>query len=408
MGGADIIPGVSGGTVALILGIYNRLVHAISRFDFTLLNHLSKREWAKAAEYVDLRFLITLGTGIATGILGLASMMHFLLEDQEHISIHSLNAPEKIVQLNVGTAHGGLSVGTVCTVFRQNRETKQFEKITTLQIDSFEEPEGEGASTVRPAIAKPVNGDSIADIKPTDVITHDSTRRPLTMAAFFGLILASGILVARMIHKWDLQRVGMAILGCVASYVLVGLFPVAPLAGNGYLFLCGMLAICAMILPGISGAFILLVLGVYGDVTGLLRAILHRQATPETILSIFIFAVGCGIGLISFSKILNRLLNRYEQTTMAVLCGVMLGSLRKIWPFKHDLTPDAIEFREKVYENIMPESFDGKTWLMFGIMLVAAGSVFLLDRLTSGIEDHPLLDDDEAASSDSSAGTAQA
>ena len=169
-----------------------------------------------------------------------------------------------------------------------------------------------------------------------------------------------------------------------------------------------MLAICAMILPGISGAFILLVLGVYGDVTGLLRAILHRQATPETILSIFIFAVGCGIGLISFSKILNRLLNRYEQTTMAVLCGVMLGSLRKIWPFKHDLTPDAIEFREKVYENIMPESFDGKTWLMFGIMLVAAGSVFLLDRLTSGIEDHPLLDDDEAASSDSSAGTAQA
>ena len=107
MGGADVIPGVSGGTVALIVGIYDRLVRAISRFDTQLLGHVRRREWRAAAEHVDLRFLVTLGLGIGTGILSLASLMHYLLEDQEHVAIHSIDRERNFVVLNVeiGRAH---------------------------------------------------------------------------------------------------------------------------------------------------------------------------------------------------------------------------------------------------------------------------------------------------------------
>ncbi|GAB4136008.1 MAG: hypothetical protein Tsb009_02850 [Planctomycetaceae bacterium] len=398
MGGADIIPGVSGGTVALILGIYNRLVRAISHFDLTLLDHLRKGEWSKAMAHVDFRFLFTLGIGIASGILGLASLMHHLLEDQEYITIHSVHSAEKMVRLNVGTAHGGLPVGTECQVYRKNPQSDQFEIVARLSIESYED--SEQTTGMRTAVAKPVGDSSLDSIQVTDIVSHPSTRRPLTLAAFFGMILASGFLVARMIERWSPSRWIAVIAGAVASYWLVGQFPVAPMEGNLYLFLCGMLAICAMILPGISGAYILLILGVYADVTGLLRDVLHRQATQETGISILVFATGCGIGLISFSKLLNRLLGRHEQATMAVLCGIMLGSLRKIWPFKRDLTPDAISFSEKLFVNSWPDSLDGHVLLTFALMIVSAGLVLFLDFLTAGHEHHPLQ---SSAKSDSPA-----
>lgn len=389
MGGADVVPGVSGGTVALILGIYDRLVRAVSRFDLQLLGLLRKREWTAAAEHVDLRFLATLGIGIASGIIGLASTMHFLLEDQEHISIHSLQPNSGTVRLNVGATHGGLAVGTRCSVLRRDPKTAQYVTVAELTIESYEEAQGSGVSNVRLAVAKPVDGATIAKIETDDVVTHESTRRPLTMAAFFGMILASGILVAWMVDEWTIHRGVAAVIGAVASFLLVGPLAVPSGEGNIYLFFCGMLAICAMILPGISGAYILLILGVYSEVTGLLRSVVHRQANPEILFSIAIFIAGCAIGLVSFSKLLNRFLRRHRQTTIAVLCGVMLGSLRKIWPFKNDLTPDASRFRDKILENVWPESFNGQTVIAFGVMVAAAGAVFLLDRLTAGHEHHP-------------------
>ena len=177
MGGADIIPGVSGGTMALILNIYQRLVTAISRFDLTLLSLLKEKKWKRAAAHVDFRFLLFLGFGVVLGIGSLASVMHYLLLEQ---------------------------------------------------------------------------------------------REP-TSAAFFGLIAASSVLVARMIPRWRVSEGLLAAIGAVIAYVVVGL----PLLTNPpdsylYLFGAGVIAICAMILPGISGAFILVILGKYDDITGMI------------------------------------------------------------------------------------------------------------------------------------------
>ncbi|MFQ5733852.1 MAG: DUF368 domain-containing protein, partial [Planctomycetaceae bacterium] len=357
MGGADVVPGVSGGTVALILGIYGRLVRAISCVDGAVLRHLRRGEWRAAAEHVDFRFLLFLGIGIVGGIIGLASLMHYLLEDQEHVTLHSINRDDGRVLLNVGAQAGGVPVGTVCPVYRREGDGRRFRQIGGLRIESYrDQPEEE--RSVRTAVAKPVGTFTVAGMQPDDVVAQPSTRRPFALAAFFGLILASTVLVGRMNDRWTLGAVLLAIAGAAFSFWLVGRFPVKPWEGDGYLFLCGVLAICAMILPGISGAFILLILGVYSDVTGLLRTTLRGEATEATAVSIAVFMAGCVIGLLSFSKLLNWLLGRYRILTMAVLCGFMAGSLRKIWPFKHDLTPDEHRYKAKLFDNIWPESFD--------------------------------------------------
>ncbi len=300
MGGADIIPGVSGGTVALILGIYDRLVSAISRFDLTLLGHLRRGEWAMAAKHFDLRFLVALGSGIGLGVAGLASLMHYLLEHQ---------------------------------------------------------------------------------------------RQP-TFAVFFGLILASSVLVARMVERWNAVALVCFVAGTVGAYQLVGLPLLAsPPPGNAYVFMCGCVAICAMILPGISGAFILLILGKYSDITALLRGVLHFDITLATITTLAAFMTGCLVGLLSFSKFLRWLLVRHESPTMAVLCGFMAGSLRKIWPFKRDLTPEVVEFKLKQFENMLPQQFDGQVGLAILLAIVAIAFVFSLDRLTAGHEHIPPLEE---------------
>jgi putative membrane protein len=289
MGGADIIPGVSGGTVALILGIYQRLVKAVSHFDLTLLQFVRQRNWSAAARHIDLRFLVALGCGVVGGIAGLASLMHYLLEHH---------------------------------------------------------------------------------------------RQP-TYAAFFGLILASCVLVAGAVRGWPLYRVLALLGGAVAAFWLVGLpFLQSPPPGNAYVFFSGAVAICAMILPGISGAFILLILGKYEEVTQLLRDLLRLDFSVEAVVTVAVFVAGCVVGLLSFSKILRWLLGRHEMTTLAVLCGVMAGSLRKIWPFKQDLTPEVAEPKRKLYENIWPDLGDGQVWLAILIAIAAAALVFGLDWLT--------------------------
>ena len=289
MGGADIIPGVSGGTVALILGIYSRLVTAITRFDATLIRLLIQRQWQAAVVHVDLRFLVALGTGILLGIGGLATLMHHLLENH-------------------------------------------------LQV---------------------------------------------TFAAFFGMILASCWLVGRAVPHWRATEVVAAALAAIFAYWLVGL-PLLqqPPDGNGYTFLCGVLGICAMILPGISGSFILLILGKYSDITGLLKDVLHGHVSVAALTTIAVFVVGCAVGLLGFSRVLKWLLSRFEPTTMAALCGFMAGSLRKIWPFKLDLTPDLTEFKHKLYENVAPNFGRLESWYCLAAIVIAGGLVLLLDRMT--------------------------
>lgn len=286
MGGADIIPGVSGGTMALILGIYERLVTAVSHFDLTFLGQLRKRQWAKAAEHCDLRFLATLLCGILVGIAGLATLMHYLLRD--HLE--------------------------------------------------------------------------------------------LTLSAFFGLILASSLVVARSMERWNILNALFAAAGGAFAYWLVGQPFSKGAEGYAYLFLCGTVAICAMILPGISGAFILLIMGKYKFVTGVIKDLVHGKLTGDNVLVMAVFGIGCVVGLLTFSKFLRWLLARYHGQTMAVLCGFMIGSLRRIWPYK--VKPgvgEELDVTQSRLSNAWPETFDAQVAAAIALAIAAAAFVLVLD-----------------------------
>jgi len=308
MGGADIIPGVSGGTVALILGIYERLIEAISRVDAHFFGLVKKRQFKDAATYLDLRFLIALGLGIGIGIVSLAGTMHHLLLHQ----------------------------------------------------------------------------------------------RTWTLAAFFGLIAASSWLVAKIVDRWSPAAVVALIGGAGFAFWLVGLpLLLDPPNSLLYMFFCGSVAICAMILPGISGAFILLLLGKYVEITGMIKGVIHGEISGEIILTIIVFAMGCLLGLLGFSKFLKWLLARHTNLTMATLCGFMIGSLRKLFPFQQDVTPEVTELKHKVFLNRPFNEIDvtGELLPALVVMIVAAAFVLVLSHLSNmkqQIEDVEADDTDAA------------
>ncbi len=287
MGAADIIPGVSGGTMALIVGIYERLVTAISHVDTLLIGQIRRRKWLAAAEHLDLAFLIALLCGILTGVGCMAGLMHYLLE--EHV-------------------------------------------VSTL-------------------------------------------------AAFFGLILASSLIVARSVEHWNATKILLLLVGCAFAYWLVGRPEgIADTESRAYLFVCGMVAICAMILPGISGAFILLIMGRYHYITGILKDLTHGELTLANILPLLIFGAGCVVGILSFSKFLRWLLARYHGQTMAVMCGFILGSLRRVWPLKQ--WPDEGPDIKSQYQNILPQTFDGQVALALALAATAFVFVIFLDKIS--------------------------
>jgi putative membrane protein len=236
MGAADIVPGVSGGTMAFITGIYARLLGSLRAFDMACLKLVLRGEIKAAWAHVDGSFLFTLVLGIATSILTLARLLSWLLENH------------------------------------------------------------------------PV---------------------PL-WAFFFGLILASALILLRQVERWSPTRIIILLLGvCIA--VFIALSPqVAINATLPLVFLSGFLAICAMILPGISGSFILVLLGMYGTVLSALKSL--------DIVFIAVFAFGAAGGLMCFSRILHWLLSRYHELTMALLTGFLFGSLTVVWPWKQVLS----------------------------------------------------------------------
>lgn len=295
MGCADVVPGVSGGTVALVIGIYQRLVGALSRFDRTLIQLLRQRQWRKAAEHVDLRFLI-----------GLA---------------------------------GGVLIGFVVMTLAMNR------------------------------ILKSENG------------------RPLLMAAFFGMIFASSVLVARMIRPQEPRQATAAwlaaLLGAAAMLSLLWLRDPAAEAATepspGFLFVCAATAICAMILPGISGAMVLLLWGVYAYLADIPHLLLHGEQVGKSLQTIAIFGAGCVVGLLSIAKILRWLLERHHAVTLACLCGVMVGALPQIWPFQRDLTPQVEEIKFKQFQPYWPDHWPSITVQIVLITVAAAAFVFAVD-----------------------------
>ncbi len=282
MGTADVIPGVSGGTVAFITGIYEELLHSIKSIDkeaFQLLFQVRITEFWKK---INGPFLLCVLGGIVTSLVSLAGLMTYLLEHHP------------------------------------------------IQIWSF----------------------------------------------FFGLILISSPLILRDIKKWNIGIVASFIIGIFGAYMITILSPTETPTNLFFIFFCGALAICAMILPGISGAFILLLIGKY--------EYMITALTEINIPVILVFVVGCFFGLLGFSRLLSWILDRFRFLTLALLAGFMLGSLNKVWPWK-----EVTLFRLN-HQGVRIPAFDRSIWpwdylertgqdpLLFNAILFAALGVFLV------------------------------
>lgn len=287
MGAADIVPGVSGGTIAFITGIYDTLLASIRAFDLAFAARLWRLDPGGAWEHVNGRFLLPLLAGIATSIFTLARLISWLLD------------------------------------------------------------------------AYPV---------------------PL-WAFFFGLILASAIVLLRQVEAWTGPRVAALLLGVLAAGAVALAPPASLQLGMPGVFLAGFLAICAMILPGISGSFILVLLGMYGTVLTALKSL--------DVAFMLVFAAGAGAGLLCFSRLLHWLLHRYHQATMATLTGFLFGSLAVVWPWKRVLdwvVGSHGEMKPAQQLPVPPWEFAAATGQepMLGLCIVLAGLgvvlVWLIDR----------------------------
>ncbi len=283
MGASDVVPGVSGGTMAFILGIYEELINAIKSFDLKSLQLLLTGKVRLLLERVSWQFLLALGIGILTAIFSLAEILSWLLQN------------------------------------------------------------------------KPV----------------------LIWSFFLGLILASVVSVSRRVEHWKVSTWICLLGGIIGTYILVGLVPVATPNAPWFLFMSGAIAICAMILPGISGSFILVLLGKYQYI---LEAVNKRD-----FFTLLLVAAGAGAGIMVFSRLLGWLLKKHHDLMVAILTGLMLGSLRKVWPWKETLESMTTNRHGKVVpivqSNILPLQWDMEVGLAIALMAGGLITVLILDRM---------------------------
>jgi len=193
---------------------------------------------------------------------------------------------------------------------------------------------------------------------------------------FFGLILSSVLTVSKVVQEWGVGTFAGAALGAIGAFFLFGLVPAATPNSTWFIFLSGVLAICAMILPGISGAYILVLLGKYHYA---LDAVNNRDLAALTILT-----AGAVVGLLSFARIIGWLLKFYHDVTMAVLIGLMLGSLRRIWPWKETLSSVNDSYGREVAAlqvNILPNSFNGEVVCALLCMLLGVLVILVMNRV---------------------------
>ena len=287
MGSADVIPGVSGGTIALITGIYEDLIGALRSIDVKVIQKLLALDIKGAVAKVHVRFLLALFLGITVAILSLARLMNFLL--------HYYPVP--------------------------------------------------------------------------------------TWSLFFGLIAASTVMVGKHVSHWFGNAGISFVTGIVTATVIVNLIPMHTPEDLWFIFFCGIVAICAMILPGISGAFILLILGKYEYVT----AALKNPFLPQNLIIILVFCIGCGIGLLGFSRVLNYLLHKFHNLTMAFLTGLIAGSLQKIWPWKEIVETQVIRGKTHVIWGgpSMPPAIDQEFFIATGLVVLGFIAVLVIERLSS-------------------------
>ncbi len=199
-----------------------------------------------------------------------------------------------------------------------------------------------------------------------------------TWSVFFGLITASILVVAHSINK-RFTSFPALILGAILAYGITGLIPLYTPEEPWFIFFSGMIAICAMILPGLSGSFILLILGKYAFITAALR----NPVNPDNLETILIFITGCLVGILGFSRILRYGLARWHDYTLALLTGIMLGSMRKVWPWKITLESQIIRGKEHVLreENVWP-LLDFEFGIALLLMLTGFTLVMLLDKIS--------------------------
>ena len=282
MGAADVVPGVSGGTIAFISGIYEELVASISNINFSLLKTLQKEGFKVAWKQLNGSFLAALFIGVLISILSLAKTIKYLLENEP------------------------------------------------ILLWSF----------------------------------------------FFGLVMASIIFIGRQVEKWNYKLLLLAVFGASFGYTIT-IVSSTSITEINYLFLvfAGAIASCAMILPGISGSYILLLMGIYPIV---MTAITNRDVK-------IISAIGVGVvlGLIFFSKLLKWLFSKYKNEMLVVLTGIMFGSLNKVWPWKITVTTylnSHGEIKPLLEQSISPFSFDGDPQLMLSILLALTGFFIIIAR----------------------------
>lgn len=293
IGAADVVPGVSGGTIAFISGIYEELINTINGVNLSVLKTW-KNEGIKAAwKQLNGNFLLALLTGVALSILSFAK-----------------------------------------------------------------------------------------------IITHLLHEKPLLVwAFFFGLVLASILLMWKEVRKWNAKNILGLLVGAALAFWITMAQPTTAVDSYYYLFLSGFIAIIAMILPGVSGAFILLLLGSYKTVIGLINDLRENivnwnsEVLPPIFLKLMTFGIGAILGLKVFSKILTWMFANHKNITFSVLVGFMIGSLNKLWPWKQVLqtTTDShgavIPLVEK---NVSPMAFEGDPQYIFVTFLCLTGFALIL------------------------------
>lgn len=306
MGIAEVIPGVSGGTIAFITGIYERLLNAIKAFSPALIGTFRKEGLKGLWTAIDGTFLLTLVMGMVGGIVIGAFGVSYLLEEYP----------------------------------------------------------------------------------------------PVIWAFFFGLIIASAIYIGRQIEKWTAVEIILLIAGAVLAYFITTIAPVEWSRSLPVVFIAGAIAISALILPGISGSFMLLLMGMYYFiVTKTLKEGVLQNFDPQAMLTMAVFGLGCLTGLLTVARVLSWTFKNYRFPTLAILTGFMLGSLNKIWPWRNPVkamneagetitntTAILADPEMKILQEInqLPANYVvGDALLVPAILMLVAGfvSVFLLERL---------------------------
>ncbi|MBR2380037.1 MAG: DUF368 domain-containing protein [Paraprevotella sp.] len=278
MGAADVVPGVSGGTIAFIVGIYDELINTIRSINLQSLMLLFTFKFKEFWKAVNGNFLFSLFAGIAISVFSLAKLITYLL------------------------------------------------------------------------VAHPI----------------------LVWAFFFGLVLASTWFVAKDIEGWNWKTVLSFIIGAVIAYYITVVTPAETPTNLLFIFLCGAIAICAMILPGISGSFILVLLGKYHYIMDAVKGL--------DLLILCVFGAGALVGITSFSRVLSYALKHFRNVTMAVLAGFMLGSLNKVWPWKTTEIEIINGTEFTIEHNSLPTQYlvEGIALMIVGFMLV-----YVLEKISA-------------------------